>query len=177
MWHCTWGDLATISNFFGTMFFCSRPAIVQAQFDIFLGELSEAFEKKDGMHFGLYYSLYEWFHPLYLKDKRNDFSTQDFIKVSVTENRFGYLISQKLGDKIFFLQKKDIHPYFELESILRSHSANFCPSKKSILFFQLLPRLEIIHMYLDRGVNYSFEGRTGFIGFIGIFLGFFGIFS
>ena len=31
------------------------------------------------LHYGLYNSLYEWFHPLYLKDKKNGFKTQEFV--------------------------------------------------------------------------------------------------
>lgn len=31
------------------------------------------------MHYGLYNSLYEWFHPLYLMDKKNGFKTQEFV--------------------------------------------------------------------------------------------------
>ena len=77
-WH-----MGRFSNFFWYVLLFKAGHCSSSGFDIFLGELSEAFEKKDGMHFGLYYSLYEWFHPLYLKDKRNDFNTQDFIKVRV----------------------------------------------------------------------------------------------
>lgn len=33
------------------------------------------------MHFGLYHSQYEWFHPLFLQDKANNLTTQDFVKV------------------------------------------------------------------------------------------------
>ena len=29
------------------------------------------------MRMGFYYSLYEWFHPLYLQDKQNGFRTHD----------------------------------------------------------------------------------------------------
>lgn len=29
--------------------------------------------------YGLYNSLYEWFHPLYLMDKKNGFKTQQFV--------------------------------------------------------------------------------------------------
>ena len=32
------------------------------------------------MRFGVYHSLYEWYNPLYLQDKANKFSTQDFVK-------------------------------------------------------------------------------------------------
>lgn len=31
------------------------------------------------LHYGLYNSLYEWFHPLYLMDKKNGFKTQEFV--------------------------------------------------------------------------------------------------
>lgn len=31
------------------------------------------------LHYGLYNSLYEWFHPLYLNDKKNGFKTQEFV--------------------------------------------------------------------------------------------------
>lgn len=31
------------------------------------------------LHYGLYNSLYEWFHPLYLIDKKNGFKTQEFV--------------------------------------------------------------------------------------------------
>ena len=34
-----------------------------------LGELTTAVRKKDGLQMGLYYSLYEWFNPLWLKDR------------------------------------------------------------------------------------------------------------
>ena len=34
-----------------------------------LGELTSAVRKKEGLHMGLYYSLYEWFNPLWLKDR------------------------------------------------------------------------------------------------------------
>jgi alpha-L-fucosidase len=35
-----------------------------------LGELTEAVRKKEGMKIGFYYSLYEWFNPLWLKDHK-----------------------------------------------------------------------------------------------------------
>lgn len=34
------------------------------------------------MKFGLYYSLYEWFNPHYLRDKANGFKSDEYIKVS-----------------------------------------------------------------------------------------------
>ncbi|XP_067674057.1 alpha-L-fucosidase-like isoform X2 [Haliotis asinina] len=44
-----------------------------------VGELAQAIRSKTDLHFGLYHSLFEWFHPLYLKDVANNFTTQDFV--------------------------------------------------------------------------------------------------
>ena len=33
------------------------------------------------LKFGLYHSLFEWFHPLYLSDKKSGWKTQDFVNV------------------------------------------------------------------------------------------------
>ncbi|KAK2160601.1 hypothetical protein LSH36_129g00052 [Paralvinella palmiformis] len=43
-----------------------------------VGELATAIRKKKGIHLGLYHSLFEWFNPLYLKDKANNFTTRYF---------------------------------------------------------------------------------------------------
>ena len=40
-----------------------------------LGELTEAVRKKEGMRIGFYYSLYEWFNPLWLQE-RNRYVTE-----------------------------------------------------------------------------------------------------
>ncbi|OWF55891.1 Alpha-L-fucosidase [Mizuhopecten yessoensis] len=45
-----------------------------------VGEFARAIRNKTYMNFGLYHSLYEWFHPLYLADKANNFQTQDFVR-------------------------------------------------------------------------------------------------
>lgn len=45
-----------------------------------LGDLAKAIRSATPhIHFGLYHSLYEWFHPLYLADKANKFSTNYFV--------------------------------------------------------------------------------------------------
>lgn len=45
-----------------------------------VGDLAKAVRAKaPHIHFGLYHSLYEWFHPLYLQDKNNSFSTNEFV--------------------------------------------------------------------------------------------------
>uniref|UniRef100_H2YWK7 alpha-L-fucosidase n=1 Tax=Ciona savignyi TaxID=51511 RepID=H2YWK7_CIOSA len=45
-----------------------------------VGELATAVRNRTSIHFGLYHSLYEWFHPLYLQDKANGFKTNEFVK-------------------------------------------------------------------------------------------------
>ncbi|XP_013422200.1 alpha-L-fucosidase-like isoform X1 [Lingula anatina] len=45
-----------------------------------LGDLAVAIRNRTDIHFGLYHSLFEWFNPIYLKDKANKFTTQDFVK-------------------------------------------------------------------------------------------------
>ncbi|CAF4125437.1 unnamed protein product, partial [Rotaria sordida] len=43
-----------------------------------LGELANAIRNRTDIVFGLYHSMFEWFHPLYLTDKNNNFQTQFF---------------------------------------------------------------------------------------------------
>ncbi|KAK7004991.1 alpha-L-fucosidase [Biomphalaria glabrata] len=44
-----------------------------------VGDLAVAVRKR-GLRFGAYHSLFEWFHPLYLQDKANNFTTQNFVR-------------------------------------------------------------------------------------------------
>lgn len=48
-----------------------------------IGEFLKAIRNKTEIKFGLYHSLYEWFHPLYLKDKERNFSTRQFVTQKV----------------------------------------------------------------------------------------------
>ena len=42
-----------------------------------VGELADAFKQhQPDVHFGLYYSLYEWFHPIYVKDRESNFTSR-----------------------------------------------------------------------------------------------------
>lgn len=41
-------------------------------------ELEVAIRKRTGLRFGLYYSLFEWFHPLFLDDESSSFRKQQF---------------------------------------------------------------------------------------------------
>ncbi|KAK1156794.1 tissue alpha-L-fucosidase-like [Acipenser oxyrinchus oxyrinchus] len=44
-----------------------------------VGDLGAALRKRN-LRYGLYHSLFEWFHPLYLSDKAAGFKTQDFVR-------------------------------------------------------------------------------------------------
>jgi alpha-L-fucosidase len=43
-----------------------------------LGDLATAIRTRTNITFGLYHSMFEWFHPLYLQDKQNGFKTRLF---------------------------------------------------------------------------------------------------
>jgi len=43
-----------------------------------VGDLAKAVKAKPGMHFGLYHSMMDWFHPLYLEDKASGWKSNMF---------------------------------------------------------------------------------------------------
>ena len=45
-----------------------------------VGDLAAAIRNNTDIHFGLYFSQFEWFNPLYLQDKANQFKTQTYVK-------------------------------------------------------------------------------------------------
>ncbi|KZC12089.1 Alpha-L-fucosidase [Dufourea novaeangliae] len=48
-----------------------------------IGELAMAIRSTTDLKFGLYHSLYEWYNPLYLHDKSNNFTTDIFVKQKI----------------------------------------------------------------------------------------------
>lgn len=44
------------------------------------GKLANAVREHSDLRFGLYYSLYEWFNPLYLHDKKSDYKNNEFVR-------------------------------------------------------------------------------------------------
>lgn len=44
----------------------------------YVGDFVNAIRNRTNLTLGLYHSLFEWFHPLYLEDVKNNFSTQLF---------------------------------------------------------------------------------------------------
>ena len=48
---------------------------------VILGDLAAAIRNRTDIVFGLYHSLFEWFNPLFLEDKKQEFATQLFPQV------------------------------------------------------------------------------------------------
>lgn len=46
-----------------------------------VGDLANSIRKRTDLHFGLYHSLFEWFNPIHLKDSKNNYKTQEFVRV------------------------------------------------------------------------------------------------
>ncbi|XP_049813392.1 alpha-L-fucosidase-like [Schistocerca nitens] len=46
-----------------------------------LGDLAAALREKTDLRFGVYHSLYEWFNPIYISDKANNYTTQEFVNI------------------------------------------------------------------------------------------------
>ncbi|XP_034017452.1 tissue alpha-L-fucosidase-like [Thalassophryne amazonica] len=59
-----------------------------------VGDLGEAVRKRS-LHYGLYNSLYEWFHPLYLLDKKNGFKTQEFVFSKLLPELYNLVVRYK----------------------------------------------------------------------------------
>ncbi|XP_048236588.1 alpha-L-fucosidase-like [Haliotis rufescens] len=47
-------------------------------------EMAEALKSKTDLHLGLYHCPEGWFHPLYLQDKANNFTTSKFVEAQIT---------------------------------------------------------------------------------------------
>jgi hypothetical protein len=62
--------------YFALLLFC-----ILYFFVLHLGDLATAIRTRTNITFGLYHSMFEWFHPLYLEDKQNGFKTQLFPNV------------------------------------------------------------------------------------------------
>ena len=100
------------------------------------GELASAIRSKTNLHFGLYYSLFEWFNPLFIQDQANNFSTRDFVTVS-------YIVV--CGD--YFPYKK----WFQI--VNKSVSQWGFRSFKKLLFLSIFRTVEHFAAKLGMGVH------------------------
>jgi len=44
-----------------------------------VGELRDAFREHDDLHFGVYYSLFEWYNPMLMNDYANNYKTREYV--------------------------------------------------------------------------------------------------
>ncbi|KAE8282188.1 Tissue alpha-L-fucosidase [Larimichthys crocea] len=56
-----------------------------------VGDLGEAVRNRS-LVYGLYHSLYEWFHPLYLSDKKNGYKTQQYVMHKVLPELYNMVV-------------------------------------------------------------------------------------
>ena len=49
--------------------------------DLMLGEFAKAIKAKPTLHLGLYHSLLDWYHPLYMQDKASGWKTNTYPQV------------------------------------------------------------------------------------------------
>ncbi len=49
----------------------------------FPGDLRDAIKANTTLKFGLYHSLYEWYNPLWMRDRDNNRTTRDFVEFKV----------------------------------------------------------------------------------------------
>lgn len=55
------------------------------------------------LHFGLYNSLYEWFNPLYLLDKKNGFKTQEYVMRKLLPELYNMVVRSVAPDARFLI--------------------------------------------------------------------------
>lgn len=53
-----------------------------------LGELASAVRNYTDLHFGLYYSYYEWFNPMWLSDKESQFTENSFVENKIRKEQY-----------------------------------------------------------------------------------------
>lgn len=58
------------------------------------GELADAVRNRS-LHYGVYNSLFEWFNPMYLSDKKNGFKTQEFPRNKLLPELYNLVIRYK----------------------------------------------------------------------------------
>lgn len=103
-----------------------------------VGELSKAIKQTVSpytnrtLKFGLYHSLYEWFHPMYLNDKNNNYMTQDFVNEKILPEL--YDIVQKYEPELIWSDGQWEAPstYWKSLEFLYWYSTNSTVAKTAI---------------------------------------------
>ena len=61
-----------------------------------VGDFANAVRNRSDLIFGLYHSMFEWFHPLYKYDRGNLFLTNEFARVSHSFCRLAFTWKNRL---------------------------------------------------------------------------------
>ncbi|CAH8680514.1 unnamed protein product [Schistosoma rodhaini] len=83
--------------------FCNWPSITSWQWNSMdigpnrdlVGDLATSIRKRTKLRFGVYHSLFEWFNPLYLHDKANNFTTQTFVEQKTMPELYDLVLRYK----------------------------------------------------------------------------------
>lgn len=59
------------------------------------GKSNHSFSTHRSLRVGLYHSLYEWFHPLYLLDKQSGYKTQNFVAMKTLPELIDLVMTYK----------------------------------------------------------------------------------
>ena len=71
-----------------------------------VGELEKSFKSDGRVKFGLYHSMFEWFHPLYLQDAASNFTVDDFVKTKMTPELTDLIMKYKVKCLLLTLREQ-----------------------------------------------------------------------
>ncbi|CAH8540795.1 unnamed protein product, partial [Heterobilharzia americana] len=60
-----------------------------------VGELAQAVRNRTNLRFGVYHSLFEWFSPLYISDKKSNFTKQTFVEQKTMPELYDLVLRYK----------------------------------------------------------------------------------
>ncbi|KAK4312821.1 hypothetical protein Pmani_005917 [Petrolisthes manimaculis] len=98
-----------------------------------VGDLAKAIRSKaTDIHFGLYHSLFEWFNPLYLMDKKNNFSTNYFVQTKTMPELYE-LVSQYQPEVIWSDGDWEAHDWYWNSTVFLAWLFNSSPVKDTVV--------------------------------------------
>ena len=68
-------------NFWWRVSHCLMIIEYTPYYSYILEQLSHSIRNRTDVHFCMYFSLFEWFHPLFLYDQQNNFTTRKYPEV------------------------------------------------------------------------------------------------
>ncbi|XP_030876860.1 tissue alpha-L-fucosidase [Leptonychotes weddellii] len=120
-----------------------------------VGELGKALRKRN-IRYGLYHSLLEWFHPLYLLDKKNGFKTQYFVRAKTMPELYD-LVNRSMPRALCWAWQSSLgfHCFFSLQELVQTVSLggnyllNIGPTKDGLIVPIFQERLLAVGKWLN----------------------------